>query len=82
VLTDHDGQEHRLAHSWNEAPDGQLVDSTAWAFEDQVLPYRYERDPQAWVRAGRLEDERGQIGVSVRKLSPAANERAVGDQWA
>ena len=22
------------------------------------------------------------VGVSVRKLSPAANERAVGDQWA
>jgi hypothetical protein len=49
VFTDHDGQEYPLPHAWNETPDGQRVDSTAWAFED-VLPYRYERDPRARER--------------------------------
>jgi hypothetical protein len=49
VLTDHDGREYRTEHSWNETPDGQVVDSTAWAF-DETLPYRYEPDPRAWER--------------------------------
>jgi hypothetical protein len=57
VLTDHDGREYRTAHTWNETPDGQLVDSTAWAFEDQVLPYRYEPNPQAWPRMDALVAE-------------------------
>jgi hypothetical protein len=43
VFTDHDGQEYRLEHAWNETPDGQLVDSTAWAFEGMTLPCHYER---------------------------------------
>jgi len=50
VFTDHDGQEFRLQHSWNETPNGLIVDSTAWAFEGQALPHRYERDPEAWAR--------------------------------
>jgi hypothetical protein len=41
VFTDHDGQEYRMEHVWNQAPDGAVVDSTAWAFE-AALPYRYE----------------------------------------
>ena len=61
VFTAPDGQEYRTEHSWNETPDGQLVDSTAWAFEGQALPYRYERDPEAWARlncslAGELQE--------------------------
>jgi len=49
VLALPDGAEYRIEHTWNETPDGQIVDSTAWAFEDTGT-YRYERDPQAWAR--------------------------------
>ncbi len=62
VLTDHDGTERRVEHAWNETPDGQVVDSTAWAFEG-TLPYRYERDAEAWARlaasVAEIEAERG-----------------------
>jgi hypothetical protein len=50
VFTDRDGEEYRTEHTWNDIPDGAVVDSTAWAFEGETLPYRYERDPQAWPR--------------------------------
>lgn len=63
VFTDHDGQEYRLPHSWNETPGGQIVDSTAWAFEDQALPHRYERDPEAWAR---LEADIGAMATERR----------------
>ncbi len=60
VFTDHDGQDYRLQHSWNETPDSKIVDSTAWAFEGDVLPFRYERDPGAWSRLSAMaEDLRG-----------------------
>jgi len=57
VLTDHAGQEYRIAHSWNETPDGQLVGSIAWAFEGQVLPIRYERDAEAWARLAVIAED-------------------------
>jgi hypothetical protein len=40
VNTTPDGTDFRVEHSWNETPDGQVVDSTAWAFEGWGLPYR------------------------------------------
>ena len=52
-----DGQEYRVAHSWNETPDGQLVDSIAWALEGQVQPIRYERDPEAWARLAVIAED-------------------------
>jgi hypothetical protein len=33
---------HRLDHAWNETPDGEIVDATAWAY-DNLRPFRYER---------------------------------------
>jgi hypothetical protein len=54
VFTEPDGTERRLEHAWNETADGRVVDSTAWAFDGQTLPYRYERDPQAWSRFAAL----------------------------
>jgi hypothetical protein len=57
VLTDTSGLEYRLEHSWNETPDGQIVDSTAWAFAEMPLPYRYERDLEAWGRLAMLADK-------------------------
>lgn len=59
VFTDHGGREYRLLHAWNATPDGQLVDSTEWAFEDQALPYRYEQDFEACDRlAAQVEELR------------------------
>lgn len=49
VFTSQYGQERRTEHCWNETPDGTVVDSVAWNFEDEQ-PYRYERDPEAWAR--------------------------------
>jgi hypothetical protein len=58
VLAGPDGTEFRIEHSWNETPDGQIVDSTAWAREGTGT-YRYERDPQAWARfAGSVDSLR------------------------
>ena len=48
VFTEPDGTDRRLEHTWNETPDCEVVDSTAWAF-GQALPYRYEPDPGAWA---------------------------------
>jgi hypothetical protein len=39
----------RMAHAWNLAPDGSVVDSTAWAWS-WAGSYRYQPDPQAWRR--------------------------------
>jgi hypothetical protein len=62
VNTAADGTEFRVEHTWNQAPDGQLVDSTAWAFEGEALPYRYEPDPQAWGRlASQIDGLRGEL---------------------
>jgi hypothetical protein len=32
---------YRLEHAWNVAPDGEVVDSTAWAY-DGLRPFRYQ----------------------------------------
>jgi hypothetical protein len=50
VFTERDGTEFRTEHAWNETAAGTVVDSTAWAFKDDALPCRYERDPGAWPR--------------------------------
>jgi hypothetical protein len=49
VFTELDGTERRMEHAWNEAPDGRIVDSTAWAFAEEG-PYRYQPDHLAWLR--------------------------------
>jgi hypothetical protein len=36
-------EEFRLAHAWNETPDGVIVDATGWAY-DNLRPFRYQRD--------------------------------------
>jgi hypothetical protein len=73
VVTDRDGREYRTEHTWNETPDGQLVDSTAWTFK-VTLPYRYERDPEAWVRVTGRGPSGGQAGAAWA-LSPALHEQ-------
>jgi hypothetical protein len=35
--------ERRMEHAWNVTPDGSVVDSTGWAYEN-ARPFRYERD--------------------------------------
>jgi hypothetical protein len=38
-----DGTEaFRLEHAWNETPDGVIIDSTGWAYDD--LRPSYQRD--------------------------------------
>jgi hypothetical protein len=60
VFTGPDGTERRMEHAWNQAPGGAIVDSTAWAFESETLPFHYEPDPQAWIHLrGLVEHLRG-----------------------
>jgi hypothetical protein len=33
-------EDYRLEHAWNLAPDGTVVDATAWAYEG-LRPFRY-----------------------------------------
>lgn len=56
VTTAPDGREYRTEHAWNVSPAGDIVDSTAWAF-DGGLPYRYEADADAWPKLQRRVDE-------------------------
>jgi hypothetical protein len=79
VLTDHDGQEYRVAHSWNETPDGQLVDSIAWALEGQVQPIRYERDPEAWARLAVIAEDLAARRSRFPHNNPKENPMAAGD---
>lgn len=70
VFTESDETERRMEHAWNEAPDGRIVDSTAWAFAG-TAPYRYERDLQAWPR----------LAESMRRFAdPARTDAAIDDR--
>ena len=51
LILDDAGTERRMEHWWNQAPDGQRVDSTAWSYDfPGMMPYRYEACPGAWAR--------------------------------
>jgi hypothetical protein len=42
-----DGTEaYRLEHAWNVAPDGSIIDSTGWAYDD-LRPVRYQQRERA-----------------------------------
>ena len=52
-FTDPDGMKRRLEHAWNQAPGGQIVDCTVWAFAEEG-PCRYEPDHLAWQRLAKI----------------------------